>query len=57
MDAYHEIVKYANETCGFSGNINTIRVDSLKNMELKAGFARQIYNLPDGAQINFRFIP
>ncbi len=24
MNAYSEIVKYANETCRFSGNINTI---------------------------------
>jgi len=44
--------------CGGEYSVsNVFRVDSVKNIELKADFARQIYNLPDGAQINFRFTP
>lgn len=44
--------------CGGEYSVsNVFRIDSVKNMELKADFARQIYNLPDGTQINFRFTP
>ena len=44
--------------CGGEYSIsNVFRIDSLKNMELKAAFAKQIYNLPDGTRINYKFVP
>ncbi len=44
--------------CGGEYSVsNVFRVDSVKNMELKANFARQIKNLPDGTEIKFKFTP
>ncbi len=36
---------------------NVFRIDSLKNMELKANFANQIQGLPEGTHIKFKFTP